>query len=108
MTPQENRRAQEAILILDKNRTKKTQSKNGVQFKSNYTVVVKGEYFKSHGINGGYFLNGNNGCVWGTRYHGSGCSQCIHSDQHATKERCLRKGNHENNRCSSIHDIGTW
>ena len=42
-------------MILDQNIAKNSKG-NGVQWKINYIVVVKGGYFKSQGINGGHFL----------------------------------------------------
>ena len=45
----------------------------------------------------------NNQCVGGIRSYGSGCSQLLHSDQHAAKVICRINGCHENNRCDSGH-----
>ena len=53
------------------------------------------------------FLNNNNRCAWGERYHGSGCYQKINSEQHSTKKIWQRKGNNENNRYASGYASGT-
>ena len=51
--PQDNIGYQGNILILDQNiTTTKQQRNNCVELKTNSIVVLKGGYFKSHGITG--------------------------------------------------------
>ena len=42
LAPQEKRRTQENIMILEQKSTKKTQRRNGVQWKTNWKVTFKG------------------------------------------------------------------